>query len=111
MNLAMSKCHCFLPITMQVSETHSDHSRLFFLNVDKFNETFLTASFEVPSTALFSNSRGISNFSIQLCLVKHHLNVPFADFELVFLHDIQWSLNAASIRAELDLTLGEVSDD
>ena len=37
--------------------------------------------------------------------------MPFSDLKLVLLHDVEWSLNASGVRAELNLTLREVPDD
>ena len=111
MDLAVSESYHFLPVTLQICETHRDHRRFFFLDVDKLDETLLAARLEVPSTTLCRGDIGRTSICLLLGLVEHHLNVPLADLQLIILNDVQGSLHAASVRAELNLALREVSDD
>ena len=107
MNLTMSECHSLGSLTVEVSQTHGDHSCLFFLDVDELNKTFLAARLEIPSGLLGSSFRHL----LAACLVEHHLNVPLADLELVVLNDVERALHTTRICTELNLSLGEISHD
>ena len=50
MDLAVRESYGFTAITVQVCKTHSDHSRLLLIDIDKLNQAFLTASLKVPLT-------------------------------------------------------------
>ena len=63
MNLTVRESHHLFPITMQIGETHGDHSGLFFFDVDKLNETFGAACFKVPETAIVLATKVINGFS------------------------------------------------
>ena len=114
-NLAVRERHHLFPIAVQIRQTHGDHSGLLFLHVDELDETFGAARLEVPSATILFSSSVITGWSRALTcprllrLVKHHLDVPLADLQLVVFHDVQRPLDATCVRAELDLAFGEVS--
>ena len=108
MDLTVRKSHCFCPLTLQISQTHCDHSRLLFLYIDKLNQASLAASLKVPSCLLASFIFAYASCATCKILVKHHLNVPLPDLQLIVLNNVEWSLHTTSICAELDLTLCEV---
>ena len=90
MDFTVRESHRLPPLAMQISQTHCDHSRLFFLNVHEFDKTLLAASLKVPLASLsvciiISCTTGAS---ILLSLVKHHLDVPFSDLQFVLFHDV-----------------------
>ena len=109
MDLAMRERHRLSPLTIQVSETHGDHSRLFFLDIDELDKAFLAARLEVPSAARFLPDCVSWRSLSLLILVKHHLDVPLSQLQLVVLNDVEGALNAASIRAKLDFFAGEIA--
>ena len=92
MNLTVSESDRLLPLTLQIFQTHSDHSRLLFFDIHEFNETFLTAGLKVPPTLriifAFVKSRGTTSCVVCQVLVEHHLDVPLANLQLVVLNDV-----------------------
>ena len=56
MDFTVREGHRLLPLTMQVSQTHGDHSRLFFFNVHEFDQALLTARLKVPLASLIASS-------------------------------------------------------
>ena len=95
MDLTVRECYSLCTLAIKVSQTHRDHSRLFFFNVHKFDESLLATSFEVPLLVTI--------------LLEHFLDVPFSDLELVVLNDIERSLDAASVGTEFNLPLLEIT--
>lgn len=114
-NLAVRERHHLFPIAVQICQTHGDHSGFLLFHVDELNETFGAARLEVPSATILFSASVITGWSRALTcprllrLVKHHLDVPLADLQLVVFHDVQRPLDATCVRAELDLAFGEVS--
>jgi len=49
MDFAVGEGRSLGPLTVKVSQTHSDHCRLLLFDINELNETFLTASLKVPS--------------------------------------------------------------
>ena len=48
MNLTVSESDSISSWTMQIFQTHGDHSRLFLINIYEFDESFLAACLKVP---------------------------------------------------------------
>ena len=108
MDLAVGEGRVLCARSMQVSQTHGDHSSLFFFHIDKLNQTLLAAGFEVPSTA--SHLGGARGDGL-ITLVEHHLDVPLPNLQLIVFYNEERSLDAACVGAELDLSPVEVSND
>lgn len=94
MNLTMSEGPTLRLFICQVVNTHGDHSRLFFLDIDEFNQTFLAALIEVPL-----------HRSIGSVLLQDLLDVVLVELECVVLavDNEQRPLNSTRVSAELDL--------
>lgn len=91
MNLTVRKRHCFASLTLQVRETHGDHSSLFFIDVDKLDQALLAACFKVPLTTATARGRFHQSF------VKDHLDVPLAYPQLIVIDNVEGSLHTARV--------------
>jgi hypothetical protein len=88
-----------LGLLSEVVKVHGNHTTLFLLDIQEFNKSFLAEGLELPS-----------DFLVQL-FVEHHLNMPFSDFNLVIVHDVERTLAAPSVGEEADLLPSEVTHD
>ena len=48
MNLTVGESDSLSSWTMQIFQTHGDHSRLFLINIYEFDESFLAACLKIP---------------------------------------------------------------
>lgn len=107
MDLTMCERDVLGLLAAKVLETHSDHRRLFFFDINELNETLLTASLKVPASAIV----GLHASDTVSLLVEHHLNVPLSDLESVVLDDVEWTLYTACVGEEPDFAARKVSHD
>lgn len=96
----MCKGDLFCLFRCEVTQVHRNHSCLFFFDIQKFNQTFLTTSFKVPLA-----------FIVRPFFFQQLLDVKFSHLDFIVFYNIQRSLNSSSIRAKANFFSSEVSQD